>query len=112
MPPMYVYECKCGKQAEEFRQIDERDDAPTHCGKAMQRLIVGTRVTPDIQPYQSQVDGSWITSRSRHREHLKRHNKIEIGNELAHVLKPRPRIKLDRDARKRAISEQLSKYGI
>ena len=26
-------------------------------------------VMPDIQPYQSMVDGSMITSRSRHREH-------------------------------------------
>ena len=33
------------------------------------------------QPYQSMADGSMITSRSQHREHLRQHNCIEIGNE-------------------------------
>jgi len=35
----------------------------------------------DIKPYTSMVDGSMITSRSKHREHLRQHNCIEIGNE-------------------------------
>ncbi len=43
-------------------------------------------VMPDIQPYQSMIDGSMITSRSRHRVHLRDHNCIEVGNEL-----PKPR---------------------
>ena len=38
-------------------------------------------VMPDIQPYQSMADGSMITSRSQHREHLRAHGCIEIGNE-------------------------------
>lgn len=38
-------------------------------------------IMPDIQPYQSMADGSMITSRSQHREHLRQHNCIEIGNE-------------------------------
>lgn len=38
-------------------------------------------VVGDIQPYQSMVTGEWITSRSRHREHLKDHGCIEVGNE-------------------------------
>jgi hypothetical protein len=38
-------------------------------------------VMPDIQPYKSMADGSMITSRSHHREHLRQHNCIEIGNE-------------------------------
>lgn len=46
-------------------------------------------VMPDIQPYQSQIDGSMITSRSHHREHLKAHGCIEIGNETKY-LKPKP----------------------
>ena len=46
-------------------------------------------VMPDIQPYQSMADGSMITSRSQHREHLRAHNCIEIGNETKH-LQPKP----------------------
>lgn len=38
-------------------------------------------VMPDIAEYTSMVDGSRITSRSRHREHLRQHGVIEIGNE-------------------------------
>lgn len=38
-------------------------------------------VMGDIQSYQSQIDGSMITSRSQHRAHLRQHRCIEIGNE-------------------------------
>ena len=41
----------------------------------------GHQIMLDIQPYTSMVDGSMITSRSKHREHLRQHNCIEIGNE-------------------------------
>ena len=47
---------------------EPRSDAP---------MVMG-----DIQPYQSMVDGTWITSRSQHREHLRQHGCIEIGNEV------------------------------
>lgn len=46
-------------------------------------------IMPDIKPYRSMADGSWITSRSKHREHLKVHNCIEIGNETKY-LQPKP----------------------
>ena len=41
----------------------------------------GIQVIRDIEPYKSMADGSMITSRSQHRDHLRRHNCIEIGNE-------------------------------
>jgi hypothetical protein len=44
----------------------------------------------DIQPYQSQIDGSMITSRSKHREHLRRHDCIEVGNDSSLYRKPKP----------------------
>ena len=48
------------------------------------------QVMPDIQPYRSMVDGSVITSRSHHREHLKQHGCIEIGNDSSLYKEPRP----------------------
>ncbi len=42
----------------------------------------GFYVVPDIQPYQSQIDGTMITSRSKHRKHLIEHGCIEVGNEI------------------------------
>lgn len=44
-------------------------------------------VMPEIQPYQSMKDGSWITSRAQHQEHLRRHDCFEVGNEVATVMK-------------------------
>ena len=41
----------------------------------------GLTVIPDIQPYQSMLTGEIITSRSKHRVHLRDHGYIEVGNE-------------------------------
>ena len=40
------------------------------------------QIITDIKPYRSMVDGSLITSRSQHREHLKRNNCVEIGDQV------------------------------
>ena len=47
-------------------------------------LIMG-----DIKPYKSMIDGSEITSRSKHREHLRANDCFEIGNETKY-LQPKP----------------------
>ena len=49
----------------------------------------GPMVMKDIAPYRSMVTGEEISSRSRHREHLRTHNCIEVGNETKY-LKPKP----------------------
>jgi len=60
-----------------YVQIDgELIEKSTYCADAIAPMVM-----PDIQPYQSMADGSMITSRSHHREHLRQHNCIEIGNE-------------------------------
>jgi hypothetical protein len=62
-------------------------------------------VMSDIEGYVSQVDGSWIKSRSHHRAHLKEHRMIELGND---VPKQHKKIELDRrsnETRKRQIAE-------
>ena len=41
----------------------------------------GLSLIRDIEPYQNMKDRGWITSRSQHREFLRRNNFIEIGNE-------------------------------
>jgi len=50
---------------------------------------VAPYVMPDIQPYQSQITGEMIQSRSRHREHLRQHGCIEVGNEKMSNAPPR-----------------------
>ena len=56
--------------------------------KGTEPTSAGPMVMPDIQPYQSMIDGSLIQSRSRHREHLKAHGYQEVGNDPS-VLNPR-----------------------
>lgn len=38
-------------------------------------------VMSDIKPYRSMIDGREITSRSKHRDHLKAYGCVEIGND-------------------------------
>ena len=47
----------------------------------------GPIIQGDIQPYQSMIDGTLITSRSKHREHLKVHGCVEVGNDTKDMLK-------------------------
>jgi hypothetical protein len=58
----------------------------------------------DIQPYKSMVDGSMITSRSKHREHLRRHNCFEVGNESMERKAPVP---MSKEKRTQILREQL-----
>lgn len=41
----------------------------------------GIQVIKDIDPYKSTIDGSVIGSRGQHRDHLRAHGCIEVGNE-------------------------------
>jgi hypothetical protein len=62
-------------------------------------------VTSDIGGYISQVDGTWIESRSKHRDHLKRHRMVEVGNDV-----PLSHKKIEvanTEQRKRHIAEQV-----
>jgi len=45
-------------------------------------------VMGDIDPYQSMIDGSMIQGRRQHREHLRQHGCIEVGNEKLTPKKP------------------------
>jgi hypothetical protein len=65
-------------------------------------------VMPDIKPYQSMVDGSWITSRSKHREHLKANNCVEIGDAVPALLKPKPLPDVSPQKRKELIVSQIN----
>lgn len=40
-----------------------------------------TMIMPDIKEYKSMITGEMITSRSKHRQHLKQHGCFEVGNE-------------------------------
>lgn len=80
---------------EEVTQKSDKDKfidfwSPTIGQEAAEQAWQDKQLTPyrqanmvmgDIQPYISQIDGSVINSRSKHRTHLRDHGCIEVGNE-------------------------------
>lgn len=86
--PIYRYACKCGKQYDEFRKIENRSDAPECvCGELTELRIMGCSVQGDNTDYMSvatdKETGKRVSVRSRrqHREFLARNDYIEVGNE-------------------------------
>lgn len=59
----------------------------------------------DIGEYVSVVDGTHISSRSAHREHMQRHDLVELGNER--FKSPRPDFTFDRRETARSIYAHL-----
>jgi hypothetical protein len=62
-------------------------------------------VQSDIGGYISQIDGSWIDSRSKHRNHLKQHRMIELGNDVPMQHKKIELSRQSNEKRKRQIAE-------
>ena len=62
-------------------------------------------VMPDIEGHISMADGTYITSRSKHRENLKRNNCVEVGNDVSFEQKKVEFSRKEQEARKRQIAE-------
>jgi hypothetical protein len=68
-------------------------------------IAEGPMIVDDIAPYRSQVTGEMITSRSQHREHLRQHGCVEIGDQM-HYLQPK-RPDFESPQRKELIRAQI-----
>ena len=61
-------------------------------GSIGEKTSSGPQVVRDIEPYKSMITGEMITSRSTHRDHLRAHGCIEVGNEIkAAMTRPEPK---------------------
>ena len=63
------------------------------------------RVISDIAPYISQIDGSVISSRSQHRNHLKDNGCVEVGNEK---MEPRKTSWIEQKAQKDELRKEIA----
>lgn len=70
----------------------------------MEKNQASAAVIADIAPYKSMVTGEMINGKRAHREHLRKHNLIEVGNEQKHLL---PKEKRQDQKLKRQIAEQV-----
>lgn len=64
----------------------------------------------DIDPYKSMATGEIIASRSRHRDHLRDHNCIEVGNEKMES-KPVPQKANRREALHRQLADMSDRQA-
>jgi hypothetical protein len=62
-------------------------------------------VMPDIEGHISMADGTWVSSRSKHRENLKRNNCVELGNDVPMERKVHEFSRKEQQERKRQIAE-------
>jgi hypothetical protein len=74
---------------------------------ANQPVSSSATILNDIQPYKAVATGEIITSRSHHREYLKRNNLVELGNERIKA-KEIP----DVPGRREAIVDSLRKHKV
>jgi hypothetical protein len=73
--------------------------------KVAMKSRVAPAIMPDIQGHISMADGTWVSSRSKHRENLKRNNCIEVGNDVSFEQKKPEFSRKEHEARKREIAE-------
>ena len=62
-------------------------------------------VLPDISGHISMADGTWVSSRSKHRENLKRNNCVELGNDVPLQQKVHEFSRKEQQERKQQIAE-------
>jgi putative FmdB family regulatory protein len=90
--PIYEYRCAQGHLTDAFRSVAARHDLElcATCGALASKAISRPAfAVGDIKGYRSTLDGKWIGSRSAHREHLRKHDVIEVGNERLPARKPK-----------------------
>lgn len=104
--PLYVVKCpKCETSNDIFRTLANFDDLPECCGVKVKRQICAPMVVADIQPYRSMVTGEMITSRSKHRSHLKDNGCVEVGNE---PIKPKTQSWIEQKAQKDTLRKEIA----
>ena len=74
-------------------------------GKVAMKTRQAPMVMSDIDGHISMADGQWVSSRSKHRENLKRNNCIEIGNDVPMQQKKHELSTKEREHLKRTIAE-------
>jgi putative FmdB family regulatory protein len=118
--PLYDFQCRrCGDHPTEhfvpLADFDKPGPQCSFCGGSKERLISAPQIVTDIQPYQAMgVDiatgkAPVITSRSQHRDYLKRNGYVEVGNEKPRTA-DRPEIS-DKDVA-RDVKKTIEKTGV
>lgn len=83
--PLYEYRCReCEQHFDVYRSIEQRHDhggCPQCDSDDCVRVFTPLGVIADIDPYRSTITGEVITSRTKHKQHLKQHGYEEVGTD-------------------------------
>jgi hypothetical protein len=75
----------------------------------LDKVAMKSRVAPmvmsDIEGHISMADGTWVSSRSKHRENLKRNGCIELGNDVPTQQKKHEFSRKEQQERKQQIAD-------
>jgi len=113
------HHCKVEHEEYDATQYDDREKYLAYwnlpfegeeADKAWQQKQEMTRreapmVMSDIEGHISMADGTWVSSRSKHRENLKRNNCIELGNDVPIQQKKHELSTKEKEHLKRTIAE-------
>jgi hypothetical protein len=105
------YHVEAKKTDEEFflewwiPTIGEEAAKASWLDKVAMKSGVAPTVMSDIEGHISMADGTWVSSRSKHRENLKRNGCIELGNDVPTKQKTHEFTRKEHEARKREIAE-------
>jgi hypothetical protein len=97
-----VFTCKCKCLFGKYINEGEPKANCPHCGEEVKTTLMSNGcqigdyhnhkrsygVIGDIEPYKSPIDGKMVTSRSKHRDHMRQHGVIEMGNEYPKQAEP------------------------
>lgn len=77
--------------------------------KQVREATTAHNIIPDIAPYQSMETGETIMGRRQHREHLRLHGLVEVGNETDKLKPwgPKPQVKWSE-----AVRETMARKGL
>lgn len=98
--PLYDFICSAGHKFDRFLKLAEYDAPQTcECGATASKQLSAPRVVPDIQAYQSPIDGRVINSRAQRREDLRRNGCVEYEPSMKeHAARARAREEQELDA--------------
>lgn len=90
--PLYTYQCEsCGTTQDAIRPIKDHKNGPECCNRTMKQIITKAPMAAqvwgghDFPGYRNMVTGEYVTTRARHRDILKEHDLVEVGNEHNHM---------------------------
>ena len=77
--PIYGYHCpECGAEKDEFRKVDNRDDAPVCCDSPMKREICAPMVSvPPSFAYKCSMSGEVVSTYRKRKELMQKHGVVD-----------------------------------